>query len=168
VKSLVKKYGALILLIIAATPLFYTLAFRVQQLAIHRKMKKNLECQLLHTITVSEKDVHWMADGKEIVINGELFDIRSSVLENGQYSFTGLFDKEETALINQLEKTQQQSSASDNKVILQLFQWLQTFYSDSPQTINLSFTDKREENLFIAPVPAKQYLGIIIPPPKAC
>jgi hypothetical protein len=156
-----------LLLLFAAIPLFYAFIFRVQQLAIHQKMKKNLESRLLHTVSLAEKDVHWIGEGKEILINGQLFDIRSSVFVNGYYSFTGLFDKEETILVNQLEKTQQQTSSSDSKVFLQLFQWLQLFYTDSQHTDNLTYASMNQENLFITPALPEQYMGIIIPPPKA-
>ena len=97
-KLIAKKTGILLLLVFAAIPLFYALGFRVQQLAIHQKMKKRLESQFLHSITIAEKDIYWIEKGKEILINGMMFDIRSSTFEKGYYSFTGLYDNEDQAL----------------------------------------------------------------------
>jgi len=36
-----------------------------------------------------------------------MFDIKSSHLQNGEYVFSGLYDEEETALLEQLQKDQQ-------------------------------------------------------------
>jgi hypothetical protein len=167
VKSVITKNAPFLLLIIAAIPVFYTLIYKVEQLAIQEKMKTNLENQLLHRITISENDVHWIREAKEIMVNGQMFDIRSSAFENGYYSFTGLFDNEETALVNQIEKTQQQNSSSNNKILLQLFQWLQSIYNHPQHTGHLAYACLSQENLFITPPLSEEHMGIIIPPPKA-
>jgi hypothetical protein len=166
VKFFTKKNGVFLLLILAAIPLFYTLIFRFEQLVIRRKMKEKLESQLLHTITLTKKDVQWIEEGKEILITGEMFDIKSSVLSHGYYSFTGLYDKEETSLINQLENTQKQTSSSNNKFLFKLFQWLQFVYNVSKHNGNFAYNDFNQEYLLITPALSEQFIGVAIPPPK--
>ena len=164
-KSIAKKNGIILLLILAASSLFYNLAFRVQQLVVRQKMKEKLETQVLHVVTIAEKDLQWEEKGKEILVNGELFDVQSYVFINGYYSFIGLSDKEETALVNQLKKTTQTASSND-KILGWLFQWLQFVYDDSPTTCKVPDPGLNQKNLLITPTLPEQYLGIILPPPK--
>jgi hypothetical protein len=59
-------------------PLVYTLLIGIPQKAIQIKMQERLETNHLRTITVPENDIHWIKDGKEIWVNGRMFDIKSS------------------------------------------------------------------------------------------
>ena len=60
-------------------------------------MKKQFETESLQTVVQPENEVIWM-DNDEIWVNNRLFDIKNKKLENGIYSFIGLFDEDETKL----------------------------------------------------------------------
>ena len=85
-------------------------------------MKEQLEEQLLQTITLQVKDIQWAKAEKEIWLHNRLFDIKSSSYHNGIYTFTGLYDDDETLLITQLQKNQEQENNTGNKILLQSLQ----------------------------------------------
>jgi hypothetical protein len=164
-RTATKTTSNFILLLLAAMPLVYTLIIGVPQQAIRHKMKEQLETQTLHTITVAENDVQWITDGEEIWVNGRMFDIRSSHLQNGVYVFSGLYDNEETAFVDHLQKDQQ-NNPDNNKQLVQFFQLLQSIYSNPQEEI--IFTENSPADKFIlgsSPL-ASQYISIFTPPPQ--
>ena len=85
-------------------------------------MKHRLESKMLHTVTLAEKNVQWIKERKEILINGRMFDIkRSEHKDNGKIIFTGLYDDDETLLVNQAKKNQQNDSNTRKQVISTVF-----------------------------------------------
>lgn len=65
---------------------------------VRHEMKEKLEYASLSTVSVPVNEVQWAKKGKEIKINGRLFDIKTQHNENGYAVFTGLYDDEEKAL----------------------------------------------------------------------
>jgi hypothetical protein len=147
-------------------PLVYTLIIGIPQKAIQHKMKQRLETQFLQTITVSENNIVWIKDDKEIWVNGRMFDIRSSHLQDGVYVFSGLYDEDETVLAEHLQKDQQ-NNKTNSKQLVQLFQLLQSFYT-SPQDELIS-SEYLPGSKFIpgASPLASQFISIFTPPPQA-
>ena len=133
-KQIVIKIRTFFLTVIALIPVLFVCCFLIQQQIIRHEMKEKLEQQSLHTITATAKDFHWMEEGKEIMVDGKMFDIHSYSQKNGTYFFTGLFDEEETSLVQQLEKTTDRTH--DNKTLIRFFQLLQSgFYSTQQNNI---------------------------------
>jgi hypothetical protein len=165
-RTATKKASTYLLLLLAAMPLAYTLIIGIPQKAIQHKMKEKLETQILQTVTVAENAIVWINDGKEIWVNGRMFDIRSSHLQNGVYVLSGLYDEEETVLVEHLQKDQQNNSAN-SKQLVQLFQLLQSFYN-SPQEELVSFVNIPGPEFIPDASPlASQFISIFTPPPQA-
>lgn len=163
-RTATKRTTIFLLLLLAAMPLIYTLFTGIAQKSIQHKMKERLETQLLHKITVAEKDIHWIKEGKEIWVDGRMFDIKSSHLRNGVYIFSGLYDEEETALLEKLKKNHHNSD--NNKQLVQLFQLLQSFYNNIQEEI--VFPEIIPLGKFVpgtSPL-ASQFISIITPPPQ--
>jgi hypothetical protein len=93
-------------------------------------MKEKLEQQSLQSIAIADNDVHWIEEDKEILVNEKLFDVKTLEYRNGYTVFTGLFDQQETELMQQLEAMQKQVPSSDNKLLTDFFQWLMSVYHD--------------------------------------
>lgn len=91
---------------------------------IRYEMKEKLEKELLHTITVPREEVSWVKYNKEIIVGDKLFDVKSSSEKDGLCFFIGLFDAEETALNDLLEKDN--DDKNENDLLGQLFQCLQS------------------------------------------
>ena len=66
-----------------------------------------MEQEELQTIVVDEHLVEWREKNREVTINGEYFDLTSWRLEDGKYTFSGVFDEEETAVMELLGKQNQ-------------------------------------------------------------
>lgn len=110
------------MLFLVAIPVISAFTFQLHQQVIRHRMKERLEEQLLQTITLQVKDIQWAKAEKEIWLHNRLFDIKSSSYHNGIYTFTGLYDNDETLLLTQLQKNQQQENNTGNKILLQSLQ----------------------------------------------
>jgi hypothetical protein len=165
-RTATKKTTTYLLLLLAAMPLAYTLFMGIQQRVIQHRMKERLETQFLHNITVAEKDVHWMEDEKEIWVNGRMFDIESSHLQNGVYVFSGLYDEEETALMDRLQKDYHNNS-TNSKQLVQLFQFLQSCYNNPQEEIVLPENIPGDKFIPESSPLASQFISIFTPPPQA-
>ena len=60
--------------------------------------RENIQLLPLQKISLEKKDIVWAEAGKEILIDGQLFDIKEIKETNAAISVTGIFDKEETSL----------------------------------------------------------------------
>ena len=165
-KTAVRRIAPFVLLLLAVLPLFYALFIQMQQMALHHKMKEKLETGLLHSITVKKEQVHWITDGKEIMVEGRMFDIKSSHFQNGICTFEGLYDGEETDLMEQLQKNQH-SDSSNSKQLVQLFQLLQTLFSNSSgEEISVTAVLSPEFPVFHSSL-SSQFISLFTPPPQA-
>lgn len=130
-------------------------------------MKERLERQMLHTITVSRADVVWVKYKKEIRIHDKMFDIESLTIENDQYIFTGLYDEEETALNNYLEKNTRQKNEREYQVLSSLFQLLQSLYPENVDDFLASATISKAYCPLILQYITSAFINILTPPPQA-
>jgi len=165
-KTVTKKTITCFLLFLAAVPLIYILTFKVHQQSIRHKMKVRLEAKVLHTISIPEHDVIWMKNGKEIYVNGKMFDIKSFHINDGVYVFKGLYDDEETVLREQLQK-EQESNSTNSKQLTRLFQLLQSFYNDTQSELYFPKTKSGSELIKDNSATISQFISITTPPPRA-
>lgn len=99
-------------------------------------MEEKLEHEVLETIKLNADDVVWM-DKHEIWVNEKMFDIHSFTVEDNIYTFTGLYDEEETLLKSEQERAAKKSKEKFS-VLSQLFQWLHNVFSETQQDYNLA------------------------------
>jgi hypothetical protein len=166
-KIFLRNTSLLILLLLAALPFLSAVYLQVRQDHIKNRMKEKLRESFLTTITLGKNEVHWIEKGKEILVNGRLFDIRSFQVSGTHIIFTGLFDDEETNLVYTLKQSEEQNTAFEDEVICSLFQFLQSVY-DAPQEEDLCFLNTanycQQKELMTLPA---VYLGILTPPPQS-
>lgn len=124
------KIFSFILLLVTVLPLLHIPAIHLKQKKISRVMEDKLISGVLHTITLDKKEVHWIKPGKEIMFNGRMFDVKSVSIQNNTITLSGLFDDDETVLMEQVRKDHENNSAS-HKQLAQLFQLLQALYDNS-------------------------------------
>lgn len=103
-----RKVTALGLLLLVAMPLFFSAGLMVKQKALRIQRRARLEREVLETITLRADKVHWIKPGKEILVDGKMFDVKSYRSLNGKISFTGFFDKEEDKLIGRINQLTEQ------------------------------------------------------------
>ncbi len=130
-------------------------------------MREKLEEQLLQTIRIVESEIHWVENGKEILVNGEMFDIESYNLEDGVYTITGLFDAEETRLVQQLNKWKNLNDGFGDDALAELFDLLMNFYkTEQKENIVSVPTLSHIQPDFFTRLP-DQYKDVLTPPPQA-
>lgn len=99
-----RKIFAVGLVLLIAMPLVFTIGILVKQKIIQFHRQERLEAEQLQTITVAAENIQWVKKGKEILVDGKLFDIKHFEKKNGKLILTGFFDKEEDDLYDQLNK----------------------------------------------------------------
>ena len=93
-----KKIVAAWLLLLIGVPLFFTLLFLVKQQLIQHHMLEKMEQGYVSTYCFSTGDLHWIKEGKELLIKGKLFDVKAYTIAADSITVTGLFDEEEELL----------------------------------------------------------------------
>lgn len=146
-------------------PVFFILLFSVKQQTIRKEMKEKMEKEQLHTIVIADNEIQWAKAGKEIWVEGKMFDIKSSKSEDGFTTFKGLFDHEETLLKLVLKKNWGKSQANHNQLFAQLFQTLQSIYFTYPDNSFTESSNLLQVYPFFSPNIQTQFLEIPTPPP---
>ena len=167
-KVVIHKISASVLLIASVIPFALVFFFHIKQQAVRYKMKERLEEHILHSITLSETDVHWINKKKEILVNGKMFDVKSFSVENGNYKFIGLYDDEETELTEQLENNFNKNNENGSWLISNLFQWLQSVYPNDNEGMLLTLLQVQFNSPFININLRSPYRTILTPPPQDC
>lgn len=129
--QLLKKITTLGLALIVAMPLFFTVGILVKQKILQFHRRERLEREGLQTITVPAEKINWIKAGKEVLVDGKLFDVKHFKKHSNQITLTGFFDKEEDSLfdqINQMAKDNNRSSPF--KVIINFL--MTPVYNDTP------------------------------------
>jgi hypothetical protein len=130
-------------------------------------MKEELEKDIpKQVIVIPDSDILWVKKGKEIFVNGKMFDIKTITSHNGFTTFTGLYDEEETALKKQLADDWNKKAPQRNQLLVQLIFSLKC-------TLSANYTDgavvsairKKRPHLFKSQLP-DNYRKILTPPPQ--
>lgn len=106
--SFPKRLLGFSLLILVAVPVFLGTVFLIKQNMIQNQMRDRIELISLQTVTTNLSDIKWIKEGKEVVIDGKLFDVKSFNITGKRIILTGLFDKDEDTLITKMKNELQQ------------------------------------------------------------
>ncbi len=159
-----RKITSLIFILLGFTPLLFTLYLTIQKENIFKRMKEKMETHSLQTVVISEHEVIWM-DDHEIWVNEQMFDIRAKKLENGIYTFTGMYDEEETKLVKQ-EREAGDKSNSGSKMLTKVFKFLHGFYCESSADKTISAASPPVFPLMLSEL--TEYIAAIpTPPPQS-
>ena len=136
-----------------------------QKREIREKMKDKMETDKLQKIVLQEDKVVWM-DKHEIWVNEHMFDIHSKKLEKGVYTFTGLYDEEETELVKK-EKKAAENNNEQSKLLVHFFKLLPVFCHIATENLNISASNN-SFNFLDSQHSVSQYKEIVTPPPQVC
>jgi hypothetical protein len=148
----------------ASAPLFMPAYFITNRSLIRHQMMERMEKQHLTAIQVPAEEFHWYEKGREILVDGKMFDVKSIRLHNGTYFITGLFDEQETELKLVLQKKmegsdipQQLVQVCTNAADIDVY----PFEPASPGPDDHSVSEYRSPHF------PKYCSSIVIPPPKS-
>lgn len=105
---------ALGLLLLVAIPLFFTIGMMVSQKIIQVHSRERLERETLQTISIPSQQVYWVKQGKEILVDGKLFDVKSFSQQADKIIFTGVFDGKENRLVKHIKELTEQKKGADS------------------------------------------------------
>ena len=167
--SVAQKITGFVVLFTTALPLVVFMFFMGQQKCIRWQMEEKLEEEQLTSVSISKQDLKWYKEGKEIIINGHLFDVKSiSKLDNDQLLITGLFDYQEQKLHKELDKLMSNSESSSNTNQLTVLKWLSYLYDDniSSQVFYTNDFKSLEVRLSNTAHYSRLALNVLTPPPR--
>jgi hypothetical protein len=140
-----KKIISASLLISGLLPWIFVLGVYVQEQRIRHFMKEKLEESLpLNTITLADHLVHWVKKDREILVNGKMFDIKSTTSVNGFTTFTGLYDEQETQLKKLAEKGWKKHRSQGHQLLTQLISAFQNLYYSLDESSAITLPGKRD------------------------
>jgi hypothetical protein len=164
--AILKKVTVSFLLLCLAAPVFFYASFVVKQHNIRHSMKKQLKQQLLQTITVAKNSLVWFDDGKEVSINGKMFDVLSVKEEGRNLILTGLYDTDEDKLHDALNRAMNQKNKQQpfNNWLIKIF----SFQADSfkpATTVNMQWVYiNPAKNFYLTTIPSPPLFPLLQPP----
>jgi len=156
------------LLCLVAMPLFFSIYALIEKKVIEHRMEERMEVENLQVITIDAASIIWLKKNKEILVNGEPFDIKEIACKGNKLIISGLFDVKEKELRNKIKAYHNAEGKSDlakHSSLLLLF----TMYHQANGTANLTtpfFVHKK-----LAPVNNQHkisslYYDVVTPPPR--
>lgn len=100
-KQIFKYLSVVTMLSIIAIPFLVAIGFVVKQQIIAHKMFEKLEQSAEKTYQYTLQEISWIKEGKELMIQGKMFDVKHFKIKENSIEITGLFDEEEDALQQQ-------------------------------------------------------------------
>lgn len=142
--------------------LVHLLAGNILQLARwqaqHAMEEKLEEDQLVTLENIPLQHITWVKQGKEILINGRLFDVKDIIeMENGLLSVTGLYDTQEQEILTKLQQMNSGEQGNTHKLLTGLFQQV---YINTPAV--------QYQQLFITVQARSTDTGKQVPLPENC
>jgi hypothetical protein len=163
-----KKIISFSLLTIVTMPIVLCSYFLWQQHGIKEEMEEQLEAKNLTTIKVHKNSIQWIEDDKEILVNNQMFDVKSIEQNNDTLIITGLFDYAEKEIKQKLSSLLNKKNTTHNplqKIIDSFSQ--QLFYFTTKDDLQFIFSAiiKKSEVIFTEKILITQ-LEVTTPPPN--
>lgn len=108
---------ALAFALLMALPLMFISGILLKQGIIRYQREQRMEKELLQTVTVATEKIHWIKKGKEILLEGRMFDIKNFRQQKDRFVLTGFFDDEEDALHIQMKNITGKKNHTSSSVV---------------------------------------------------
>lgn len=165
-----KQLAAFGLLLLVALPLFLSVGiFLKQQLVQHQRIQR-FKTELLEILTIKAEKVDWVKAGKEIQIDGKLFDVESFKKAGNNIVFTGFYDYKEEKLVKHIKEIEQQKNKSGSPLSQLAVKFL--FLPNYKEFTTFSIQNNwqiivRQFPLYTESISNMAY-ATVAPPPKYC
>lgn len=150
-------------MLLGFAPLLFALFLSLKKEQNRNRMKEKLETHSLHTIVIPANEVIWVKK-HEIKIRNRMFDIKTSKLENGVYTFSGLYDDEETSLIEK-ERHAQGKKNEQNRLLTLVFKSFPSFCNRTYESPAPLLIQKMYGEYLSSTIPSL-FREILTPPPQ--
>jgi hypothetical protein len=132
-KPLYRNIAAICIGFSLMAPMLYSVQFYAERMLHRVEMWRTAEKGLLQTINLDSAQIHWTKKNRELIVNGEYFDIVSIAYHGGKATIQGVFDHEETEM-HEAFAASQEKDGQKGHATQQIANWLQTcwfFMEDS-------------------------------------
>lgn len=151
----------------------YYVVYRIQQHRIKEEMEELIFASTPETqfevfdLAQNSSAIKWEKEGKEFMLNGEMYDVAKIKKVNGRILLYCLNDKKEKELLRHFEKAMKHDANSSkpgkNSIKFQLSDF--TFVATEKSTVAIIPVEKI--NVFFNTILHSPFLEITVPPPKA-
>jgi hypothetical protein len=90
----------LFLLLLTLAPTLFMGGLQAFQAIIRQRMERSLDKEVLTTISLPATSVVWYEEGREIRVEGRMFDIKTFSIKDGIFTAQGVYDDDETEVVN--------------------------------------------------------------------
>jgi hypothetical protein len=157
---------AFFLLGICLIPTLVFLSLQIARCWVRFEMREALEQQQLQTLVINKSAIHWVEEGKELTINGALFDVaEAKAMNDTQVWVKGIFDYQEQAIE---EKSDELLDTKNSKVPLfvkKVSTW-QLFFYTYQSKIDPFYSPKPKFSISAPQACIERCLEVTIQPPK--
>ena len=94
-------------------PLFTVALLQFQKHELFRQLELRFEKKQIVQLTLPVNQLTWAKKNKELIIDGQMFDVKHIVIDAGIATFTGFFDIEEDELNKHLSKSHSKQKQAD-------------------------------------------------------
>ena len=129
-------------------------------------MEERLEQSSVQQIQIPSASIVWYEKGKEIIVDGKLFDVKSMKVVDGLAFISGLFDEEETDIKNKIDKLRKQQQSENGNTFYSKLIELIYFKEDIFHTELSPVTIKPKHSTHWAFTFLQQSIDISSPPPE--
>lgn len=165
-----KQFTAFVMLLLVALPVFLSVGFYIKQKLVQQQRTQRFKTELLKTVTVKADKINWIEVGREILVEGKLFDVKSFKISGNNILLTGFFDDKEEKLVKHIGDIEQQKSKSGSPLnqlavkflFLPNYKETATFPIQNNWQIIVSQFPEYTESTSTMSYPA------VAPPPKYC
>lgn len=161
-----KQITAFVLLVLFSIPVLSPFVLQLQQLYVQHEMEEALEKKQLMIVRVHSTAVKWIHKNKECLIDGKMFDVKSSAAEGSSYvALTGLFDEHEKQIKEQISKQTRGLQNTQSKQIAKANKIVSASSNESGFEVFLSSIPTQQQ-LYHPCFYKEPYAGKLAPPPK--
>jgi hypothetical protein len=160
------KITAFFFLLIVSVPVLLSLNFILTEMQIQQEVEEKLKTEVLQTIRVAEAEITWIRAGKEVLLNGRLFDVKYISSDNNVVTLTGFFDTEEAKLFSDLKNyTEHGSKDNPASEFAFKFQFPPVYISHFEMTFETNWRSiSNQYHSFVSILPTAPNLTLIHPP----
>lgn len=158
-----------ILILVISMPGLLYIYYEAARLHLHHTMEEAMERTHLQVLTIAADQLNWVREGKEILIEGRMFDVHTIRQAADKVIISGLFDDKEKWIKEKLfvlRNTENQESRSEQQIVSHWhrLQWVSPSFDTQTLYPLLVLKSKHlPGNQALIPSP---YLQTIIQPPE--
>ena len=149
-------------------PAIYSIYFQLCQQLIRLEMWERMEGDVSTELVIHSSKLSWVEKGREIRLNGVMFDVKSVEKIGDSLKITGEFDHKESSLLREMEmieETQEEEDQQSNsiQVLIQVMDDSMPRYFAALIPCNLSVSKRFYTESTLPTV----FLNTSSPPPKS-